>query len=116
MFFAVVADQRLADCLDRRVAAPVPIGGQHVRIALAVHDRADDAHPGHAGDVRDDVMELQVHLRQRLLHVLDVRRRVIQQPLALTQIGPQRRDLALRPEAGSAADRTHEVAAAIVRH
>jgi hypothetical protein len=99
MFFQVVADQGLADCLDRRVTPPVPVGSQHVGIALAVHDRADDAHPGHARDVRGDVMELQVHLGQRLLHVLDMGRRVIQQPLALTQIGPQRRDLALRPEA-----------------
>jgi len=46
-------------------------------------------------------MELQVHLGQRLLHVLDVGGRLIEQPLALAQIAPQGRDLALGPEAGS---------------
>ena len=56
--------------------------------------------PVDAGDVRHDVVELQVHLRQRLLHVLDVRGSVIQQALALAQIGPHDRNFALRPEAG----------------
>src|SRR3954463_4980298 len=46
-------------------------------------------------------MELQVHLGQRLMHVLDVGGRPFEQPLALAQIAPQGRDLALGPEAGS---------------
>ena len=56
-------------------------------------------HPGHAGDVRNDVMEVQVHLGQRLLHVLNVGGRVIEQPLTLAQVCAQSGDLALRPEA-----------------
>jgi hypothetical protein len=55
--------------------------------------------PGRPGDVRDDVVDLQVHLGQRLLHVLDVRGRVIQQALALAQVGPQCGDLTLGTEA-----------------
>ena len=47
------------------------------------------------------MMQLQVHLHQRLLHVLDMRRRVIQQPLPLPQIGAQPGDFGLRPEAGT---------------
>ena len=33
------------------------------------------------------MVQLEIHLCQRLLHVLDVRRRVIQQPLSLPEIG-----------------------------
>jgi hypothetical protein len=44
------------------------------------------------------MMELQVHLRQRLLHVLNVSRGVFQQPFPLAQTGSQNRDLALRLE------------------
>ncbi len=68
---------------------------------LAADDRADDVHARGAGDVRDDVMDLQVHLRQRLLHMLNVRRSIIEQPLALAQIGPQNRNLPFRLEAAS---------------
>ena len=75
VLLALVAGQGLPDRLGRGMAAPVAMGGQHGRVALAGHDGADDAQAGRPGDVRDDVVELQVHLRQRLLHVLDVRRR-----------------------------------------
>ncbi len=56
--------------------------------------------PGHAGDVRYHVLQLQIHLRQRFLHVLDVGRRVVQQPLPLAQVGPQGRDIRRGMEAG----------------
>jgi len=51
---------------------------QNGGIAFAPHDCPNDRHAGDAGNVGDDMMQLQVHLRQRLLHVLNVRRRVIQ--------------------------------------
>jgi hypothetical protein len=44
-------------------------------------------------------MELQVHLGQRLLQVLDMSGRIVQQSLALSQIGAQSRHLSLRAEA-----------------
>jgi polyhydroxyalkanoate synthase subunit PhaC len=44
------------------------------------------------------LVEQGVHLRQRLLHVLNVGRGVFQQPFSLAQIGSQNRDLALRLE------------------
>ena len=56
-------------------------------------------HAGHAGDVGDDMMQLQVHLHQRLLHVLNMRRRIIQQPLPLPEVGAQPGDFGLGPEA-----------------
>ena len=97
----VVADQRLTHRLNGRMAPPVTVRGQDVWVALARHDRADDGHAGHASDVGDDMMQLQVHLHQRLLHVLDMRRRIVQQPLPLPEIGAQPRYFGLRPEAGA---------------
>jgi hypothetical protein len=62
---------------------------QHCGITLARKDRADDPQPGRAGDVGNDEVELQIHLGQCLLHVLDVRGRVLEQTLALAQVGAQ---------------------------
>src|SRR5262249_16414596 len=36
---------------------------QHLRVALAGKDRADNAQAGRAGDVGDDVVELKIHSR-----------------------------------------------------
>ncbi len=101
MLFAIIADQRLADRLQRGMAPRVAIGGQHRRVTLPGYDRADDGHAGRTGDVGHHVMKLQVHLHQRLLHVLDVRGGIVQQSLALAQIGPHGCNLAFQPEAGS---------------
>ena len=100
MLLPVVADQGLADRLVGGLAALVAQGRKHARVALAGHDGADDAHAGGAGDVRHDVVQLKVHLHERLLHVLDVRGRIVQQPLALAQVVPQRRNPELWAEAG----------------
>lgn len=45
---------------------------QRLRIALAGKDRAYDTQAGRAGDVGDNVVQLKIHLRQGLLHMLDV--------------------------------------------
>ena len=87
MLSTVVAGQRLLDRLDSGVATPIPHARQHCRIALAAEDRADDPQPGRTGNIGDDVVELHVHFGQRLLHVLDMRRPVLEQTLTLTQIG-----------------------------
>ena len=46
-------------------------------------------------------MQFQVHLHQRLLHVLDMRCCVIQQSFPLPQIGTQPRDLGLGAKTGA---------------
>ncbi len=46
-------------------------------------------------------MQLQVHLGESLLHVLDMRGGILEQPLALTQIRAQFRNLGFRLEAGA---------------
>ena len=58
-------------------------------------------HPRDPGHVTDDVVELHVHLHQRLLHVLDRRRGGLDQPLAVPHEGSQRRDLLTGPEASA---------------
>ena len=47
------------------------------------------------------MVELKIHLRQGLLHMLDVRGRVLQQTLALTHVGSQLRNLSFGSKAGS---------------
>jgi hypothetical protein len=39
---------------------------QHCGITLARKDRADDPQPGRAGDVGNDVVELQIHRKRRM--------------------------------------------------
>ena len=112
MLFPTVAHQRVPDRLDARLAAGVAVLGQLHRVAVPRDNRAHDAHPRLPRDVGHDVMQLDVHLHQGLLHVLDVRRRGLQQPLALARIRPQRHYLLLRAEASRAADRTDAVAGA----
>lgn len=55
------------------MAAPITKGRQHNRISFTHNHGADDPHSGLAGDVGHHVMELNDHLHQRLLHMLDVR-------------------------------------------
>ena len=77
---------------QRRVrggTAHVAMGRQDLRGALARDDRAEDAHPGRTRDVGHGMVQLQIHLHQRLLHVLNVRGRVLDEPLAQPQIGAQ---------------------------
>jgi hypothetical protein len=64
-------------------------------------DGPDNPHAGRAGDIGDDVMELQVHLHQGLLHMLDMGGGVFHQPFPLAQIGAQGRNLGIRSEAAA---------------
>ena len=50
----------------------IPGGRQHLRVALAGKDRANDAQPSRARDVGNNVVELKIHLSQCFLHMLDV--------------------------------------------
>ena len=57
--------------------------------------------PGCACDIGDDMVELEVHLGQRLLHVLNMRGRILEQTLALTYVGTQRDEMTFGPKAGA---------------
>src|SRR5512134_3440507 len=99
MFGLVVSNQGCTNRFDTRPAVTIAHLRQYVWIALSANDGADDPHARGAGDVGDNVVQLEVHEGQRLLHVLDVRSRVVQMPLSEPQIGPQRGDVTTQSEA-----------------
>src|SRR3954451_2053702 len=98
MFLPPVPDQGLGDLFLGALAALIAQLGQFDRIATAGQDGFDDRHPGLAHDVADDQGELEVHLHQGLLPVLDVSRGIRDQVLALTDEAAQDHDLVLGPE------------------
>ena len=67
----------------------------------ALDNGADDPHAGHPHDIRDRVLQLHVHLHQGLLHQLNVRRRRIDEPLAVPQDRPQPQKALVRTEAAA---------------
>lgn len=75
--------------------------GQDMRITLATQNGPDDRHPRHAADVADDFGQLDVHLLQRLLHVLDVLASITDQHLTLTQVAAQDHNLLGGSERGA---------------
>ena len=72
VLFPIVPNECFTDCLNRFLAAAVAESSQRRGVALTCNDRAHNAHACHPGDIRDDVMKLHIHLRQRFLHMLDV--------------------------------------------
>jgi hypothetical protein len=79
---SVAAGERLRNYLSAGVATVMAQARQHLGVALAGKNRADDPQAGRASDVGADVVELEIHLCQRLLHMLDMRGRVLRQTLA----------------------------------
>ena len=69
---AIATGERLLDRLSTGVAPVIAQARQHLGVTFASEDCADDPHTGRAGDVGNDVVELKIHLCQRLLHVLDM--------------------------------------------
>ena len=98
MFVSVVADEGCLDHLDGGMAADVTECGKHFGVTLTGDDGSDDPHAGGPRDIRHHVMQLQVHLHQRLLHVLDMGRCIFDQTFPLSQIGAEGGDLCLWAE------------------
>ena len=78
------------------VAAVVAQLGQDRGPALAMEDRGDDGLPGHAADIGDHVLELEVHQRQGALDLLEGDAGLVDARLAVAQAGPQRLHLGRR--------------------
>ena len=98
MLGAPVALQALDDVLGAGVDAHVLARRQRQAIALAGHDGAQDLLPCDADHVGDDVGQLDVHLRQRLLHVLHMPGLGLEQHLALARQCAQHAHLLGRTE------------------
>jgi hypothetical protein len=59
MLLAVVALQRFPDRLGVRFDPTIPQIGERFRVAFTQEDRVEDAQPGLAGEIAEDVMELE---------------------------------------------------------
>src|SRR5712691_8205192 len=92
--------QRAGDRRLVRLTAPVAQLGQHAGVALSREHRPDDRQAGQPGDVAHHVGQLEIHLLERLLHVLDVVRGVADEHPALPQIAAQYADLVGGPKGG----------------
>ena len=98
VFLPPVPLQRPGDGVVVRFHARATKLGQLAGVPFAVHDGLDNVHPGLAGDVADDVLELDVHLGQRLLHVLDMVGSVLHQHGPMPQVAAQTPDVRVWPE------------------
>ena len=83
--------------------------GEGLPVAFAAQDRPDDLQPRLAGHVGDDLAELDVHLRQRLLHVLDVARLIGYEHLPLPCHAAQGAEVALRAERARQQAEAHQL-------
>ena len=78
-------------------------------LSASVPPRPEDGLPGHAHDVGDDVVQLHIHLRHRLLQMLDMARLIGQQHVTVTPHGTQRADFLSRTETAPQKPITHEL-------
>ena len=97
----IIAHQRLRNGLRGGLDGAVAVLGQQLRVALPPENRVQDRQPRDPGDVAQDVMELEVHLVQRLLDVLDVSGRQVDQGVAMPEERAHRTDGLGRPEGGA---------------
>ncbi len=95
---AKVSDQRLDDDFFRGLDPSVPKFCQCYRIPLASQDRIHDAKAGKPRDVANNVVDLQIHLIQRLLHPQYMSRRRLNETVPMTHQRPKYADLIRRPE------------------
>jgi hypothetical protein len=87
MLVAPVAGEGLDDGLFGGLAAGLAEASQGDRIALTGYHRPQDLLAGNPGDVGEDVVKLQVHLLERLLHMQDVGGAMLDELGAATEEG-----------------------------
>ena len=93
-----VALQIPCDLVLARLYARIPQLSQLTRIAFASQNGRDDGLSGDPADIAQHVRQLDIHLRQGLLHALDVPPCRLHQIVALTPVRAHRADLLGRPE------------------
>src|ERR1035438_2512485 len=101
MLWSPVAHQRFLNDLFTRMDAVIPQFGQHRRVSLAREDRIYNRQTSDACDFADHMVDLQIHLRQRFLHMLNMLDSDLYQIAAVAHQGPYRADVAVRSECGS---------------
>jgi len=93
MLGPISALERLGDVVLAVGAVGIAMCRQLVWVTLAGDDVAQDEQPRHAGDVADDVGQLEIHLLQRLLHVLNLTGAALDQVVAMARQGAQGADV-----------------------
>jgi hypothetical protein len=72
MFGPVIPLQRFGNGVLAGFNAIITVGGSSVWSAFPSHQRAENAQASHSGTITDNVVQMKIHLIQRLLHVLNV--------------------------------------------
>ena len=101
MLGPIVAGQGLSNVGFAPLTATMAQLGQLGRIALTGHDRSDDGQAGHPADVAQHLSELDIHLLQGFLHMLNMGGPVFNEHGPLTQVAAQHHDLGFWPEGGT---------------
>ena len=109
MLVAPVAAQGLGNLRLARPDAHVLHLGELGAVPFARNDGAHDLLPGLADDVGNHVGQLDIHLRQGLLHVLDMARLVGKQHVPLPRHGAQGADGVLRSESAREQPEAHQL-------
>src|SRR5215469_12573695 len=81
-----VALQSLRDLLLAGLNPAIPICLQFPEIAFSIQNRFQDGLPCHPTDVADHIDQLDIHLRQRLLHALNMTTTTAHQILTLPPV------------------------------
>lgn len=93
-----VAFQRFSDGLGVGFDVWIPQLGEFCAVPLSSQDGVHNGKASYPGNVIDDVMDLQVHLGQRLVHVLHVLTGRRDQFVPVPQQGPHGADVLPRPK------------------
>lgn len=101
MLGLVVANQRGTNGMQALMAPNVPHGCKNVGVPLARHNGPNDFQTGNATDIAEDMVNLKVHQRQGLLHMLHVGGRVFQMPITNPHVSTQCCYIQSRVKAGA---------------
>ena len=109
VFHPPVAPQTFRDDIAAGFDAMILERGERLRIAFAFEDGLQDGLAGDTGQVADDVLELHVHLRERLVQVAHATAGPAHQRITMPQQRTHGADLSGRPEAATQQAHTVEV-------
>src|SRR6267142_631638 len=86
MLLAVIAFQGLGNVLRAALDLRMPHLGQLDAVAFPGKDSAQNAHSRQPGNVTDDAVDLDIHLREGLLHALHQAVAILAQSISQAQI------------------------------
>jgi len=98
MLWPPVANQRFTDGILSGLDTSVAQFCKLCRISLSGENGIHNCQTRQPGDIADDMVNLQIHLRQRFVHMLDMLPAHLHQLVPVTDQNPHRADSRLRPE------------------